>query len=102
MKMKLGGVLGVVAGLVLTGVAWQAAHDEGKIYLLACIIGPTILQFSIALVALPPGYLMRPREVDGRVEYDTRNPTYTPLGLGLFALGLAAGGLLYVYLKYGF
>lgn len=102
MSPKVGGVLGVIFGVAMTALAWYAAHNEGKIYLFACLIGPAVLPFSIALVALPPGYLMRPKEVDGRVEYDTRNPSYTPLGFILFAVGLALGGLLFAYLKYGF
>jgi hypothetical protein len=101
MSPRIGGVLGILLGLACIGFAWYLAQNEGKIYFFPCLLGPAILPYSLALVALPPNWVMRPKEIDGRIEYDTRNPSYTPFGIVLIVIGLACAGGFYVFLRYG-
>jgi hypothetical protein len=98
---KVGGAIGVVIGAGCTGYTLYTAHNDGWFSLYMCLLGPAVFVLGLAFLALPLDKLVIPTEVDGRREYDLRNPKYTTLGVCLLVLGFAASGLFFLYLKYG-
>lgn len=98
---KIGGALGLVLGAGATGYTWHTAHTDGHFSMALCLAGPAIFVISLAFVLLPLRKLVVPTEVDGRLDYNLRNPKYTALGMVFLVLGFVASGLYFVYLKYG-
>jgi len=76
-------------------------HHEGQFSLALCLIGPIVFVTSLALLLLPLNQLFVPTESDGKLDYNLRNPSYTPLGRMILVLGAIASGLYFLYLKYG-
>src|SRR4051812_2068081 len=97
---KAGGALGAALGAGLTGFTLYMAHNEGRFSLYACLIGPVAFVLGMAFLVLPVDKLVKPTEIEGRKDYNLRNPSYTPLSWVLTIVGLACGGLLFAYLKY--
>jgi formate-dependent nitrite reductase membrane component NrfD len=102
---KACGALGAAIGAECIGYTLYMVHNEGRFSLYLRLIGPVALvlglAFLLAFLALPLEKLVKPTEIDGRLDYNLRNPSYTSLGWFLFILGFACSGLFFVYLKYG-
>jgi hypothetical protein len=98
---KAGGAVGVVVAVVALGLTWYTVTIKGTFYVMLAMLGPALLPLSLATVLLPTRLLMVPTEVEGRVEYNTQNPKFTPLGWFIFGSGICAGVGLLVYLKSG-
>jgi hypothetical protein len=103
MRSKASEVVAVLLGVGLIGLAYSdvSSIQGAFLFLVACLVGSVVTVFNLAALVLPPARLLRPRVVNGEVEFDTRDPSYTPLAWGLHVFGVATGGALYAVLRGG-
>ncbi|HSQ58755.1 MAG TPA: hypothetical protein VLM40_23740, partial [Gemmata sp.] len=71
---KAGGALGAAIGAGAIGFTLYMAHSEGQFSLYACLIGPVALVLGLGFLSIPIDRLVKPIEIDGRKDYNLRNP----------------------------
>jgi hypothetical protein len=93
LQPKPGGALALTIGVVLLVISIQMAHTEGKIKLLASLIGPACVILGIAMLVVPTSKLFRVIGEDNNHKpiYDVQPSGYQPLYIGLLAVAILTG-----------